>query len=59
MLDRLAQEIVAAGEDGYKLVHLYEWLEGQILARRAVNATLDRASARVERKKNQGGGRMV
>ncbi|MBB3410656.1 hypothetical protein FHT87_004588 [Rhizobium sp. BK316] len=49
-LDRLASEIIAVGEQGYKLVPLYEWLEEKIEERRKVSATLERARFRVERK---------
>lgn len=50
LLDRLAQEIVAAGEEGYKIAHIYEWLEGQIRNRQNEQETVDRAKNRVERK---------
>lgn len=46
-LDRIALEIVALKDEGYKLVPWFEWLEGQILNRRIERTTLDRAKARV------------
>ena len=55
LLDRLALEMVAASDEGYKLVHIFEWLEGQIRARQAVNAAIDRARALVERQAEDAG----
>lgn len=49
LLDRLAEEIVALKDKGYKLVPLFEWLESQIQDRRKLNSALERARERVER----------
>ncbi|MBB3410655.1 hypothetical protein FHT87_004587 [Rhizobium sp. BK316] len=48
LLDTVAIEVVALGDEGWKLVPWFDWLEYQIAERRKMNATLDRARARVE-----------
>lgn len=50
LLDRLAEEIFALKDEGYKLVPWFEWLESQIRDRRNDQGTLERARERVERK---------
>ncbi|WP_152534659.1 hypothetical protein [Martelella sp. AD-3] len=52
--DRLAQEIVARGDDATPLLELYAWVEGQIEKRLQNRSIFEAARARVAQMKTAG-----